>query len=90
MRVSKDPLTQDTRVPHNNGDMDIIELRAKLSSRRGEWTRIAESAGVTRRTIYRIVNGKNMPNLQTVMDLQRVLTSKRNGSTTTETAKQTA
>jgi DNA-binding phage protein len=56
--------------------MDINKLRETLASRHGEWTRIAADAGVSRRTIYRIVNQKNSPNLQTLIDLDRALAEK--------------
>jgi DNA-binding phage protein len=56
--------------------MDIKTLCTKLEARRGEWTSIAAQAGVSRRTIYRIVNGKNLPNLQTMLDLDAALSAK--------------
>ena len=57
--------------------MDLKKLCERLEARRGEWSAIADHAGLSRRTIYRIVNGKNMPNMRTVMDLESALTTAR-------------
>ena len=71
-----DLLTWDKTVAHTCV-MDIQTLCEKLVARRGEWTSIANRAGLSRRTIYRIVNGQNMPNLRTVMDLEGALASSK-------------
>lgn len=47
--------------------MDIEPLRAALEERRGQWTRIAEAAGLNRKTIERLMSdpGYN-PTLATI------------------------
>lgn len=54
--------------------MDIESLRANLELRRGDWTRIAEVAGLNRKTIQRIVDDPayNLT-LATFSALQRAL-----------------
>jgi len=65
-------LTHDTGVTQNSG-MTLQKLCALLEARRGEWSAIADHAGLCRRTILRIVSGENVPNMRTVMDLEAAL-----------------
>lgn len=47
--------------------MDIEPLRAALEERRGQWTRIAEAAGLNRKTIERLMSDPEYnPTLATI------------------------
>lgn len=66
-------LTWDNDVPYTAA-MDIDVLRQRLSDCRDRWGDIAASAGVSRKTLYRIADQPDyMPNLQTFLDLQRAI-----------------
>jgi DNA-binding phage protein len=53
--------------------MDIEALRKQLAGRFGELGKLAEQAGVSRKTVSRILNGHGMPNLRTVKALTESL-----------------
>jgi DNA-binding phage protein len=54
--------------------MDITDIRARLAKRRGQWSEIAEAAGLNRKTVSRIMNDPEwMPNLRTLVDLGRAI-----------------
>jgi DNA invertase Pin-like site-specific DNA recombinase len=58
---------------------ELIELSAWLASKRGSWTQIARSTGVSTRTIYRIVNDpKYSVNLSTFLILSHARASEEN------------
>lgn len=68
-----DPLTRDTNVP-TMPDMEIDTLRTQLSQRRGQWTHLADVAGLSRKTIQRIVDDPTYnPTLATVNALQAAI-----------------
>lgn len=65
-----------TMTPMN----DIDKLRAALLDRRDRWPEIAQSANVSRKTLYRIASQSGyMPNMQTFLDLQRAIEAPRLG-----------
>lgn len=58
----------------DNVGMDITFLRETLNDRRGQWTRIADAAGLSRKTIQRIVDDPTYnPTLATVNALTSAL-----------------
>lgn len=58
---------------------ELQELSAWLASKRGSWTQIAKTTGVSTRTIYRIVNDpKYSVNLSTFLILSHERASEAN------------
>jgi DNA-binding phage protein len=53
--------------------MDIEALRQELAGRAGQLGKLAAEAGVSRKTVSRILNGHGMPNLRTVQALAKSL-----------------
>ena len=53
--------------------MDIEALRQELAGRSGQLGKLAAEAGVSRKTVSRILNGHGMPNLRTVQALAKSL-----------------
>lgn len=55
---------------------ELQELSAWLASKRGSWTQLAKTTGVSTRTIYRIVNDpKYSVNLSTFLTLSHARAS---------------
>lgn len=72
-----DPLTRGQKCPDNRC-MDMDALRESLKERRGDWTRLAEAAALSRKTIQRIVHDPTYnPTLATFSALARVLAESR-------------
>lgn len=46
--------------------MELAELRKELRQRRGQWTAVAKAAGLSPRTVSRVVDPSWMPNTRTV------------------------
>jgi DNA-binding phage protein len=54
--------------------MDIEQVRAALHSRRGEWSKIATTAGINRKTVGRIMaDPEYLPTLRTLRAVARAL-----------------
>ena len=45
--------------------MDLQTLRARLLARRAKWQEIADRAGLHRKTLQRIADGRNIPSMVT-------------------------
>lgn len=64
---------------------ELQTMREELALRRGELTKIAAAAGLSRKTLGRVVaNADYMPNLRTVLRIQSGLTSVRQEQTAAE------
>lgn len=46
--------------------MELAQLRKELQQRRGQWTTVAKFAGLSPRTVSRVVDPEWMPNTRTV------------------------
>ena len=70
-------LTLDTGVPYTVA-MDIEAIKQQLDRRRGQWTVIAEVAGLSRKTLQRIMSdpGYN-PTLATITSLEDAIRGTR-------------
>lgn len=57
--------------------MDLDTLKSRLLARRSRWNEIAERAGVHRKTLQRIADGRNIPNMATAAKIENAMRRKR-------------
>lgn len=81
-RVNGARLTRPTFVSYSAWMGELQRIREELASRHGEWTKIAAAAGLSRKTLGRVVaNADYMPNVRTLFRIQSGLASVRQKAT---------
>jgi transcriptional regulator with XRE-family HTH domain len=61
--------------------MNLETLKSRLLARRPKWHEIAARAGVHHKTIQRIADGRNIPNMATAERIEGALRRKRSAET---------